>query len=184
MKVFCIGWHKTGTTSLGAYLRRIGLLVCDDAYTIPPSSPEYDTYMANVLRGYEAFADMPFPLIKYMLAKKYPGAKFIHTVREEDEWWESARRHFGGTTHPIRERAYPDCPDPEGHQQAWRMRYRTHNQHCESIANYVDYLKLPLHADHKAEKVSGFLGRPVHPDGYPHLNQESTQAGQCISTSR
>lgn len=182
MKVFGIGWHKTGTTSLGKYLASLGYLVCNDAYTVPPSLPVYNEYLQNVLRGYDAFVDMPFPLITEMLIRRYPDAKFIHTVREPDAWWNSAYRHFSGTTHPIRERAYPGCPDPEGSEEAWRMRYRLHKQQVNALASYVDVLKLPLDAEDKAALVSNFLDKPIHPEGYPHANQESTQAGRCIST--
>lgn len=182
MKVFCVGWHKTGTTSVAEFLRRIGFLTVDDAYRVSPQIAGYETYIQKTLRGFDAFADMPFPLMTDRLVRDYPDAHFIHTVRDEDDWMESAIRQFSGTTHPIRERAYEGYADPEGHEDAWRLRYRLHNRHVESLSSQMEhYLKIDIEGENKGEQIADFLGKNVKDGLFPHLNQKSKQAGHALS---
>ncbi len=83
-KVFGIGLHKTGLTSLSRAMRTIGygpVVQC-------PSEREY----ADIAKY--AFAnDMPIDMRYPRLHCQFPDAKFILTVRDFPDWLESALRH-------------------------------------------------------------------------------------------
>ncbi len=91
-KYFCIGFNKTGTTSVEKSLRSFGLSLGDQATSemlvFDWAKGEFD----RILRFCEmadAFQDIPFSLpgtYKH-LYKQYPEAKFILTVRDSSEQW-------------------------------------------------------------------------------------------------
>ncbi len=95
-KIFGIGFHKTGTTSLGTALHDLGYSVCG----LRKGALSY------ILRGdlepvfglverYDAFEDNPWPLLYRELDQRFAGSKFILTVRERNDWLASAVNHFG-----------------------------------------------------------------------------------------
>lgn len=182
MKVYCVGWHKTGTTSLAEALRALGYNVCDDAYRFPPQSSKFEDTIQTLLRGYDAFVDMPWPVLGPKKMREHPEWYFIHTTRPADEWWESAHRHFSGTSHPVREWAYGEG-DPAQAPDKWRRTYKAHNEVVKSLKRDVEhYLHLPLHADEKMGRLCSFLGRATPPIDYPHKNQNATQAGSICTS--
>ncbi|WP_084399608.1 sulfotransferase family protein [Pseudotamlana agarivorans] len=100
-KVFIIGFHKTGTSSLGKALQILGYRVCGsikEAY-------DYDTALdvksyilkkaKPLLSSYDAFQDTPWFLLYQELYKLYPEAKFILTKRHPEQWAKSVQNHFG-----------------------------------------------------------------------------------------
>jgi len=88
-KVFGIGLSKTGTTSLAAALEELGFA------TVDWSNPLTNELMTdNDLHLFDAFTDTPtcqnFEKYYYM----FPNAKFIYTVRRDDDWEKSWSKHF------------------------------------------------------------------------------------------
>lgn len=96
-KIFCIGFNKTGTTSLGAFFEQQGLRVAKqiegerllnsyikrDFKTITKFCSRKDRIV---------FQDAPFslPYTYQHLFTKFPDSKFILTVRNSpEEWYES-----------------------------------------------------------------------------------------------
>lgn len=102
-KVFCIGYNKTGTTTLETVLNNLG-------YRTPNQQEQEALVVEETFRGNfkpleslcktsDAFQDMPFSQgATYAVADTlFPGSKFILTVRESGEWFESlARFHLNG----------------------------------------------------------------------------------------
>lgn len=94
-KIFCIGFNKTGTTSLEKALKdfgykmgnqREGELLFDDWIQRDFSSLE------RLCNKADAFQDAPFslPFTFTYLDQKYPRSKFILTIRDtSDVWYES-----------------------------------------------------------------------------------------------
>ena len=83
-KVFCIGFHKTGTTSLKMALKILG-------YRVTGPNGRHDKNIGRnvealarrIVPKFDAFQDNPWPIIYRFLDKEYPGSKFILTVRPE-----------------------------------------------------------------------------------------------------
>lgn len=99
-KIFVIGLNKTGTTSMKKALEDFGYKIGDqiDAeLMLDYVLQEKYTYFNHYLKTAEAFQDLPFGtrgLYKY-LYQRYPDAKFILTLREnEDTWFNSLNRFF------------------------------------------------------------------------------------------
>lgn len=96
MKVFGIGLNKTGTTSLGACLERLGYRTkgCSKKLTrglLLDGNYEDTNY---TVENYDAFQDWPWPLIYQYLDKNWPGSKFVLTLRKDPEkWLKSLKRH-------------------------------------------------------------------------------------------
>lgn len=96
-RVFGIGMHKTGTSSLVAAFRALGL---DAAHweTAPWAKAIADELSSSgrspTLESHYAVADLPIPLFYQELDRAYHGSKFILTVRDEEGWLKSVERHF------------------------------------------------------------------------------------------
>jgi hypothetical protein len=94
-KVICIGWHKTGTSSLGDALLDLGYTVTgareDLAYSLLDGDIEPSL---EVAKKFEALQDLPWAALYIELDKAFPNSKFILTVREEQDWLNSAKKHF------------------------------------------------------------------------------------------
>ncbi len=104
-KIFGIGFNKTGTTTLKSVLRGLGLSVADQKsqerlLTQPVLNGDYRD-LAWFVNRYDAFQDLPFSQGLAFVAcdALFPNAKFILTLRDEDDWYDSMirfqQRRFG-----------------------------------------------------------------------------------------
>ncbi|MFW5983428.1 MAG: sulfotransferase [bacterium] len=91
-KVFCIGFHKTGTSSLAAALRKFGFKMGNqtvgEMLATDYFRKDYDRIIA-FCESAEAFQDTPFafPELFKELDKSFPKSKFILTIRDTPEQW-------------------------------------------------------------------------------------------------
>jgi len=175
-KVFCIGFHKTGTSSLGAALDVLGYQVGGPFGVRDPDIAEHalDEAVAR-LRRYDAVQDNPWPLLFRELDQRYPGARFVLTVRQEDEWWDSVMAHFGGASSPMREWIYGHG-DPVGHEAAYRARYRRHNDDARAhfAGREDDLLVMCLDEGDGWGPLCPFLGVDEPAAPFPHANRGSS----------
>ena len=94
-KLFCIGFNKTGTTSLEYYFRALN-------YRLPNQQDQERKLVENCYSGnfevfkefvqqYDVFQDMPFSQEDWFIVADtlFPNSKFILTVRDEDSWYKS-----------------------------------------------------------------------------------------------
>ncbi|MDX1480096.1 MAG: sulfotransferase [Woeseiaceae bacterium] len=176
-KVFCIGFHKTGTTSLEKALEMLGYRVTGPNGTRDPdiASKVYD--MADELVGqYDAFQDNPWPVIYREMDEKYPGSKFILTMRSPESWIRSQVRDFGLRTTPMREWIYgPEAGCPEGNEDVYVARYERHNR---EVLDYFsdrpdDLLVMDLPRGDGWPELCAFLGEPLPDEPFPHANKAS-----------
>lgn len=96
-KVFIIGSAKTGTSSVGAALEKLG-------YHDSKWNPQIQDYyhfgnyppIWEHVGRYDSFSDGPFNTGEFYkeLFERYPSAKFILTVREKEAWKKSFLNHF------------------------------------------------------------------------------------------
>ncbi|MEN0001807.1 MAG: sulfotransferase, partial [Pseudomonadota bacterium] len=95
-KVFGIGLHKTGTSSLAKALKLLGYKVTGPNGTRDADIAE--TYIRNAAKissRFDAFQDNPWPLLYRQMDAMWPGAKFILTTRDSEAWIVSQVKHFG-----------------------------------------------------------------------------------------
>ena len=92
MKVFCIGFNKTGTTSLHEYFERAGLNSKHDASYQKHTRTMPRGELVAYLDAHDAFTDGE--RADYVrLLELYPAAKFILNTRELKKWLESRVKH-------------------------------------------------------------------------------------------
>jgi hypothetical protein len=171
-RVLCIGWHKTGTSTLGAALLRLGysVLGCrlDTYYSLTVGDTEAALRTAD---PFDALQDVPWAALYEALDARYPGSKFILTVRDDDSWLRSASRHFGATPIPLHGWLYGE-PSLEGNEELYLARYRRHNENtrCYFADRPNDLLVMDLAAGDGWPELCTFLDEPVPAAPFPREN--------------
>jgi hypothetical protein len=172
-KVFVIGFPKTGTTSLQSALTTLGYKVKGEFGMKDPNISRKVYEMAfRFVEQYDAFEDNPWCVIFKELDKKYPGSKFILTLRPTEPWIKSQVDHFGTTTLPIREWIY-GVGYPKGNEDIYKARYERHNK---EVLEYFkdrpdDLLVLRLTEGDGWEKLCQFLHKDVPNSDFPQENK-------------
>ena len=171
-KVFCIGFHRTGTKSLAQALRSLGYRVAGPTGAQNPAIAERAVAMALALATeYDAFNDNPWPLLYQTLDATFPGSRFILTMRGEARWIQSAVAYFGIEETPMRRWIYGPGT-PSGNEATYVARYRRHNAEVlEYFQGRDDLLALDLEGGRGWPELCGFLGVPVPNQPFPHLNR-------------
>jgi len=165
-KIFGVGLSKTGTTSLTDALEILGF-----------SAVHYPTRLQEI-EIHDAAADLFVADAFEMLDVKFPGSKFIYTVRERTRWLESCRRHWmrrqdkvNDTNRELRKRLYGTVDfDPDLFAQAY-------DRHESRVLQYFaerprDLLTLDICAGRPSwETLCSFLGVPVPDTPFPKSNK-------------
>jgi hypothetical protein len=123
---------------------------------------------------YDVFLDNPWPILYKDLDEKYPGSKFILTLRSTESWIKSVVNYFGNDHTPMREWIYGQgrgCP--KGNEGIYVARYETHNREVQDYFRNRpgDLTVLRLTEGDGWEKLCPFLGTPIPPVAFPHLNR-------------
>ena len=172
-KVFGIGFHKTGTKSLALALKQLGYRVTGPNGVSNPSIASEVYAMAYALADqFDAFQDNPWPILYKELDQKYPGSKFILTLRPTADWIKSVVGHFGRASTPMREWIY-GVGHPSGNEQIYISRYERHNQ--EVFAHFAnrenDFLVLEITAGAGWPELCRFLGEEIPATEFPDINK-------------
>lgn len=94
-KIFCIGRNKTGTTSLAKAIKDLGVIVAKQRpaeLLIHDWSRRDFRRILRFCHTAQAFQDIPFslPYTFQALDMRFPGSKFILTIRNNpDQWYHS-----------------------------------------------------------------------------------------------
>ena len=92
-KLVCVGWNKTGTTSMGCAFRELGFNHW--GYCHPELKKLAKGDLESIFRRarkHQSFDDWPWHFLYKELDAEFPGSKFVHTVRDPDEWLVSYRK--------------------------------------------------------------------------------------------
>jgi len=172
-KVFVIGFHKTGTTSMHNALKILGYSVCRPFPTNIPNMGKVVLEKAfKEAEKYDAFEDNPWPLLFKEMDKKYPRSKFILTIRPAEQWIKSVVNHFGSNFTYMREWIYGEgCP--KGNEDLYIKKYI---EHIDDVKKYFlkrsnDLLILNLKDEDKWSKLCNFLNKKVIKDSFPYANK-------------
>ena len=177
-KVFVIGFPKTGTKSLNSALTTLG-------YKVKSYFGSRDTDISrNVyemafrfVEQYDAFEDNPWCVLYKELDEKYPGSKFILTLRPTEKWIKSVVDHFGIKTRSLLEWIY-GVGYPKGNEDLYIARYERHNK---EVLEYFkdrpdDLLAFRLSEGDGWEKLCQFLHKDIPPLEFPHENKGINRA--------
>lgn len=183
-RVFGIGFHKTGTTSLGSALETLGYSVCHGAGPVRRALGNREM-MEHLRRNeldpifqaaerFDAFMDNPWFCLFREADRRFPGSRFVLTVRDPDHWLRSVVDHFGRSDSDFRRWIY-GTGSPVGNEHTFLDRYRRHER--EVRAHFAeradDLLVISLEDGDGWEALCAFLGHPVPPVAFPHLNRRA-----------
>jgi len=178
-KVFVIGFHKTGTSSLGKALQILGYKVCGslkEGMDYEDSAIGFTEYLfqkgKQLLEKYDAFQDTPWFLLYEELYRAYPNAYFILTVRNPESWLNSVQSHFGINEYPYHERIYTSL-DPFKSRELYLARFTDHNQAIREFFKGNDnFLEFSIESD-GWEQLAGHLGLKIPITKFPYANKAS-----------
>ncbi len=149
-RIFGIGMHKTGTTSLYRAFKELKLDAAhwENAHWAKAIWTEMKTGgRSSVLERHYALCDLPFTLLYKELDRAYPGSKFILTLRNEATWLDSIEKHWSFTHNPYRAQ--------------WDTDPFTHRVHLELYGRkkFDTGVMLARYRRHEAEVRAYFAGR-------------------------
>lgn len=187
-RIFGIGLHKTGTTSLHQALKRLGFDSWHWTSAHAAKAMWQEMTQAGrspTLERWHALCDLPIPLLYKELDRAYPGSKFVLTVRGEDEWLKSVEKHFSPVFNRFRNGWDSDPFSNQIHHKLYHRtsfdaavminRYRRHNgevwEYFQDRPN--DLLIMDMRRSDGWEKLCRFLDRPVPAQPYPRENSSS-----------
>lgn len=178
-KVFCIGFQKTGTTSLYAALSALGYktaAVVGRDWSAERLEAEGAALCIETMRDHDAAQDMPWPIFFRELDAAFPGAKFILTVRDAERWFASIEGHFGANADAMQAFVYgADAAAPSGNKARYVESMARHDRavraHFADRPN--DLLVMDLERGDGWDELCAFLGAPVPDAPFPAKNRSS-----------
>ena len=203
LEVIGAGFGRTGTLSLKAALEQLGFERChhmlevvgrDDQLPLwadiaarDPARGYDDVDWARVFDGYRASCDWPSCNFYAELARRFPDAKVVLSVRDADRWYDSVagtiRAHsvLGARSHLMlypRMRRFYRMVDRIVWQGSFHGRFDERAYAIECFHEHVQRVKetipperlLVFEAADGWEPLCAFLGVPVPDGSYPHLN--------------
>jgi len=178
-KVFCIGFQKTGTSSLSKALQALGFTVGDAIGVLNQTvdwqakdpRPEIVEKVLSVVAGMDALQDSPCAFLYPELDAAHPGAKFILTTRNTADWLESYRRFFPDQNNPLRRWMY-GVERLSGNEARYREVYEA--QTAEIMTYFAgrpdDLLVMDLGKGDGWLELVTFLGKSALKP-FPHANK-------------
>lgn len=182
-RVFGIGMNKTGTSSFANAMRRVGigpvaserivqrsgvidLLIKDGNY-------EPALRFAGI---YRVFEDRPWNVwdMYRRLDERYPGSRFILTIRSPETWWRSVERWVTVTKPHIGELYRTHLKVASLSEKDMVQAYLRYNQEvCDYFKGRDDFLMLNFEAGDEWDPLCRFLNIPVPDRKFPHSNRQT-----------
>lgn len=189
-KIFCLGFQKTGTTSLYAALTTLGYRVtgsvCVD-WELEKLQAEGLQHCIDVMTDFDAAEDMPWPLFYRELDEAFPGSKFILTVRESESWFSSLDNHFGEVDTPLSALTYSkEFSTARGNKDRYIARYERHNAEVrEYFKNRSgDFLEMSLADGDGWDELCALLGKSIPPTPFPAKNKSTDRKSLAYRLKR
>ena len=179
MKVIGVGLNKTGTKTLGHYLKQWGFR--HKTYDLDA----FNLYRAGriqklleMMQQYDSFEDWPWPLMFREIDSNFPDARFVLTVRRSPEVWYRSLCKMAVRMGPLRkfEQHIYGYAMPQGHRDEHLQYYQAHNQ---AVAEHfrrrpASLLKVCWETGDHPQKLADFLGLNVAETAPQHLNRSQT----------
>jgi len=172
MKVFGLGFGKTGTSTLGTCLREIGYSVygADPKLTKKYRCGELNE-IYKVSDEYDAFVDFPWPFLYEEMDNRYDNVKFILTTRSSSEKWiESLKKHTDRNGPSEHKKLAYNYRIPYEYEEEIQIQYENHNKKVRSYFKNrsKDFAEVCWEEGDGWKKVCKFLGENVPSKEFPH----------------
>lgn len=174
-KVFCIGFNKTGTSSVGAGFRLLGL---HNSSFHPRLWRDYYLHgrlekVLDYTARFDSFDDLPWlrqDMIP-ILDAVFPGSRFVYLERDIASW----------------ERSYAEWTRlMNGREADMDRAKKAFLAHRDFVRDYfagrggVDFMSLDVRDPCGLRKVAAFLGRKAPQDAFPHWNITADIAARLV----
>jgi 3'-phosphoadenosine 5'-phosphosulfate (PAPS) 3'-phosphatase len=176
-KIFGIGLSKTGTSSLAQALQILGIKTLDNMGASRYAAGDLTSIDLDTVEAHEALTDTPIPSFYRELDARYPGSRFILTVRDREGWLKSCMKQFSPR--------FADSQS-EPNRRLFEALYGTnvfdevkfaagYDRFVAGVREYFkdrpqDLLVLNVTAGEGWEKLCPFLGKPVPDAPFPKAN--------------
>lgn len=174
-KIFGLGFHKTGSTTLESALISLGIDCVGKHDHLFEAIKEQDwTAIDKAVSMHDAFRDMPWPLFYEELFQRYPNGKFILTVRDSQEWIKSCKNHYKDNGDILFAKIYGENRHfPVGNEKHWISTYEKHNQSVRDFFNdkSKSFLEVDWEKGDDWDALCKFLNKPVPNRPFPHANK-------------
>ena len=189
-KILGVGFHKTGTTSLGDALALLGYsrMGWKGRHSIAFHDGKIDDLL-RVTDEYQCFEDFPWPLLFAEIHKRHPQTKFILTQRlSMEKWYDSLVVHSDRkppTKHSFVQYLYGIEHPREKPEHVKAV----HQAHIDRVRAYAAEHGVPL-LEFCPEKGDGwkelcaFVGKPVPDVPFPHSNKRPSRARLLLGSLR
>ncbi|MGH8610891.1 MAG: sulfotransferase [Gammaproteobacteria bacterium] len=184
-QVFCIGWPKTGTTSLTEAFRMLGLFSWQFApWVIGLKNRTGEIALPSIdftdIADYTAVSDLPVPALFKELDEAFPGSLFILMTRSLKAWsesmaalWDDQVKQYGSVDSALRwahGTGTLDC-------KVLEVRYIRHrNEVLEYFEDRKDLLVIDVTRGNPWPALCGFLKIPEPALPFPYLNRTSADS--------
>lgn len=191
-KICCVGFQRTGTTSLTHAFQLLGYQVgqahSELNQVLDPNAADADAVVKavtlKVLDTCDVIQDSPGPFMFEAMDRAFPGSKFILTYRPVESWLRSYSRFFGDENKALREWMYR-VPRFSGNEDTYRNVYETQNSKIRRYFQHrpADFLELELAKGDGWCELVAFLGSEMLPP-FPHVNASTGDDRAAISTGQ
>ncbi len=178
--VIGVGFQKTGTSTLREALKILGYRVKDTSSRalIPILKGDFEKVL-KIIEPYDAVEDTPWYIIYKELDLRIPNAKFILTIRDEENWYQSVKRHIGDLRSAQHEWIYGRGKGlPKDDKENTIQTYKKHNT---EVINYFsrrpdDLLVIDFNDGDNWKKICSFLHKDIPEQQFPHYNKTTTSS--------
>ncbi len=164
-KVFCIGYQKTGTTSVGKSFERLGLR--NTSFNRRMWKFYQNNEIEKILKftaKFDSTDDLPWfkeDMIP-VLDKTFPNSKFVYMIREDEAW----KKSYYNWRYKIFGR-YPDL----------EKAFKGYKDHQHFVLEYFkdrpkdEFIILDITDPEGFKKLAHFIGKETDQDAFPHYNK-------------
>ena len=174
MKIFCLGFHKTGTLSLKHALKKLGYRTqhgykkhSDLIKKALHDGKKPLTYIEGAVGEKDAYLDLYAVRYHFVRLDKEYDAKFILTTRNEDDWVGSVKRQM---------KRNPNSPFYHYWYYQSELQWRYDKRGDEAcIRKYFkdrdNFLEMDITDGDGWDELCAFLGKEIPDEPFPHKNK-------------
>jgi hypothetical protein len=177
LKVIGVGFHKTGTKTLGECLRILGYNhISYDKNALYLYYQNQSGALLKLMEFYDSFEDWPWPHLFKDVYETFPESKFILTTRKNEEvWFKSLISHVKRESEEdaIFRNYIPGYVEPEDNKEFHINRYLEHNEKIRDF--FADkpgrLLEVCWEKGDSWDKLCRFLNEDIPAVAFPHSNK-------------
>ena len=183
-KIICVGFQKTGTTSLKWALEILGYKVGGNkSWLLLPIVKNRWNRVRKVLDRYDVVEDNPWALIYRKIDQLVPGCKFILTYRDPESWYGSVAQYFRlpRARPPMHEWIYGRGMGQIAEEKENSI--KIYQQHIQGVREYFrdrpdDFFEMDISKGEGWKSLCDFLDCEIPDAPFPHVRDSKKKKKQ------